>query len=404
MLKELKLSNFRLFSDEITVRFRPITIFIGRNNAGKSSVIKFLLMLKQSLGVPDNFLITNGNEVSLGRWGALKNKGRKKRDLRFTLEVSNLASPSRDVYGAIRNLRPDVKSVSEGNTTISYSAKISYSREAIFTGSHEMSFSSKGRKIIKSEEAIDSNSSLAHFSSGEQPEIKSFCTEGVTRDLNEIKHLSATREEFKSLSEIKGISKYVGKNGESAALEMWANIAQDKERTSFINKHAKIVLGIKDITFKEHDDCISCFALNEQGNKISISSFGFGVSQCFPIFVQGALMLQRTHLIVEQPEAQVHLTSQLEMGSFFVDLWKEFKVSSIVETHSNNMIMRIGRHIVEGDLDPEDVSVAYFHTDAEGKSTVENLDIESDGFIKEGLPIEFFGANVFEGLQMRRKK
>ena len=78
MIKELKLSNFRLFSDEITVRFRPITIFIGRNNAGKSSVIKFLLMLKQSLGVPDNFLITNGNEVSLGRWGALKNKGKQK--------------------------------------------------------------------------------------------------------------------------------------------------------------------------------------------------------------------------------------------------------------------------------------------------------------------------------------
>ena len=49
MLKELKLSNFCLFSDEVTIRFRPITVLIGRNNYGKSSVVKFLLMLKQSL-------------------------------------------------------------------------------------------------------------------------------------------------------------------------------------------------------------------------------------------------------------------------------------------------------------------------------------------------------------------
>ena len=49
MLKELKLSNFRLFNDEVTVRFRPITVLIGKNNYGKSSIVKFLLMLRQSL-------------------------------------------------------------------------------------------------------------------------------------------------------------------------------------------------------------------------------------------------------------------------------------------------------------------------------------------------------------------
>ena len=50
MLKELRISNFRLFDDEVTLRFRPITVLIGRNNSGKSSIIKFLLMLQQSLG------------------------------------------------------------------------------------------------------------------------------------------------------------------------------------------------------------------------------------------------------------------------------------------------------------------------------------------------------------------
>ena len=35
MLTELKLSNFRIFDDEVTVRFRPITVLIGRNSSGK---------------------------------------------------------------------------------------------------------------------------------------------------------------------------------------------------------------------------------------------------------------------------------------------------------------------------------------------------------------------------------
>ena len=49
MLTELRISNFRIFDDEVSVRFRPITVLIGRNSSGKSSIIKFLLMLQQSM-------------------------------------------------------------------------------------------------------------------------------------------------------------------------------------------------------------------------------------------------------------------------------------------------------------------------------------------------------------------
>ena len=67
MLKELKLSNFRLFDDEVTVRFRPITVLIGRNNSGKSSIIKFLLMLKQSLN-KESVHFFNTENTGLGKF------------------------------------------------------------------------------------------------------------------------------------------------------------------------------------------------------------------------------------------------------------------------------------------------------------------------------------------------
>ena len=73
MLTELKLSNFRIFDDEVTVRFRPITVLIGRNSSGKSSIIKFLLMLQQSAEYGrSQFLTPEGSRVSLGAFRALE--------------------------------------------------------------------------------------------------------------------------------------------------------------------------------------------------------------------------------------------------------------------------------------------------------------------------------------------
>jgi len=95
MLTELRLSNFRLFDDEVIVRFRPITVLIGENNAGKSSVVKFLLMLQQSLD-PGNpqFLRPEGDRVHLGIFSELNNSLTKEQKLHFELFSDRPVSPS----------------------------------------------------------------------------------------------------------------------------------------------------------------------------------------------------------------------------------------------------------------------------------------------------------------------
>lgn len=73
MIKSIKLQNFRAFQGEVEVRVRPITVLIGRNSAGKSSLIKFLLMVKQTLASQaDTFFATEGDEVHLGTWADLR--------------------------------------------------------------------------------------------------------------------------------------------------------------------------------------------------------------------------------------------------------------------------------------------------------------------------------------------
>ncbi|MHC5728316.1 MAG: AAA family ATPase, partial [Nostoc sp.] len=135
------------------------------------------------------------------------------------------------------------------------------------------------------------------------------------------------------------------------------------------------------------------------GAESYLADFGFGVSQCIPIFVQGALLSPGKLLIVEQPEAQIHPTAQLEMGSFFAELWTERSVPSIIETHSENIIIRLRKLIATGQLNSKDVTVAYFYI-KDNSVQVKNLDINSDGSFEKGLPMEFFGADILEALSI----
>jgi predicted ATPase len=71
MLEELQLQNVRVFADKLwRFRLRPLTIFCGTNSAGKSTLLKSILALSQTLVdkplSSDNFLHLSGNQVDMG--------------------------------------------------------------------------------------------------------------------------------------------------------------------------------------------------------------------------------------------------------------------------------------------------------------------------------------------------
>lgn len=53
MLEKIKLQNFKLHKDT-TLEIKPITIFIGQNNSGKSSIFQALQLIKQNLKVREH--------------------------------------------------------------------------------------------------------------------------------------------------------------------------------------------------------------------------------------------------------------------------------------------------------------------------------------------------------------
>lgn len=64
LLTELRVENFKSFSEEQRVRLAPITLIYGPNSAGKSSLLQTLLLLKQSLDAQS--LVTQGELTDAG--------------------------------------------------------------------------------------------------------------------------------------------------------------------------------------------------------------------------------------------------------------------------------------------------------------------------------------------------
>lgn len=93
MFTRLRLQNFKAWADTGDVALQPVTMVLGTNSSGKSSLIQSLLLLKQTVLSPDRSIHLNlgGDEVhDLFHFGDFDNvlhaAGRSGVEARFSVE------------------------------------------------------------------------------------------------------------------------------------------------------------------------------------------------------------------------------------------------------------------------------------------------------------------------------
>jgi hypothetical protein len=74
MLTEWTLSNFKSFRQKTIIDLAPITLFVGANSSGKSTIIQSLLLIKQTLeyAAPNRALALNGPLLKIGTFRDLR--------------------------------------------------------------------------------------------------------------------------------------------------------------------------------------------------------------------------------------------------------------------------------------------------------------------------------------------
>jgi AAA ATPase domain len=150
-------------------------------------------------------------------------------------------------------------------------------------------------------------------------------------------------------------------------------------------------------------------SMSATSKSVNLAQVGFGISQLLPVLVMGLKGPSDAWLLFEQPEIHLHPRLQGELGDFFLATARSGK-NLMVETHSDHLVNRLRRRIAEdetGEL-AKMVQILFVHagTPDNPSSYVEPLAIDEMGTIIN-CPPDFFSETADEAfaiLDSRRKR
>lgn len=121
----------------------------------------------------------------------------------------------------------------------------------------------------------------------------------------------------------------------------------------------------------------------------NIADVGFGVSQVLPIVVEGLSILPEQTLILEQPEIHLHPNMQMGLADFLISLLNQGK-QVILETHSDHIINRLIRRLMEEDSDfLLNNTAIYYVSKEQDESKIQPIEIDKIHGIAQ-CPEDFF--------------
>ena len=135
---------------------------------------------------------------------------------------------------------------------------------------------------------------------------------------------------------------------------------------------------------------------------VTLVDMGYGLSQFLPVLVLCYYAPEGSTLILEQPGIHLHPMVQSQLADLLIEVVNERKLQILVESHSEHLLTRLQRRIAEKQIDQNNVAL-YFCRNNEGVSTIEKLDVDESGDIKN-WPENFFGDVMGDMFAMTDKQ
>ena len=430
----LYLENFKGFIQkeeekqcEKTIKIRPITLIYGPNSFGKSSILQSLLLLNQTVNEGRDYktvcLLPKGSTVNLGTFSDLINKNDTSKELRIDISLpfnhyfdNENISAKQDTSLLTKLYFSYYFKLTKGHTILSKidiwakiidycntdtivetPKKLIYTLELKSNQNNVYTIIRHYRNDIASDEVFLGDS-------GQKQELKKisffrleeFLMEEPFKQIEEILQNLVYVSSFRIQPERVFIPEqnrrdYVGKNGEYTA-----EILYDKELKKHINYWLKEIAGYE-LSEDNGNDKVKSINLNDEKThiqKINLLDLGSGIAQVLPIITQ-AFKSENNTILVEEPEIHLHPKAQATLGEMFAVAAKERNNTFVIETHSENLLLRLERLIRLGKLSKDDVSVIYVDKNENGsyciplilddEGDITNINDVPDGFFEEGF-------------------
>lgn len=412
MLTELHLKNFKAWRDTLPVSLRPVTMLLGTNSSGKSTLIQSLLLLKQTALSPDRSIHLNlgGDEVNdLFNFGDFDN-----------VLSAGVEGDARRFELAFKFERPATERVQFGAFDCSYGKT---SSGAVVVQELELQTFGLKLRVIRRDKGAFSllvNDELQPRGKGRDfaPErsialppsaILALGTEGpilqdlslaIRRELEGLRYLGPLRRKpERDYVWNKTSPGDIGSDGSKTMDALLASaFLRDSEQANVIQgvstwlKRMKVADGIeaRQVGRSTRYELV----VSRDGVDANIRDVGIGISQVLPVLTLAHFAPAGSTIILEEPEIHLHPLAQAVLADLFVEISRKRKVQFLVETHSEHLFRRMQTLIAQKKTTTDDCAM-YFVERVRNKTCLRELQVDKFGTVGN-WPEHFFGDSVGE--------
>ncbi len=454
-VKNITLSNVRCFEGKHLFKIRPLTVIIGENSTGKSTVLGCIQSLGDLLYLESGELKFNCAPYSMGSYENIARKQSKSGivanhfdiGLKITVENSQVVDlrvkVAKSCNGPESVVRRVTMKVQEGGIEVILKWAFEEDDSTIEEYNSEPKFSVEKSKNRFTLNLIVQTSFKNSFTLGEIMrqsfrQVSEYLSESDKHEFNTClkkifpvsvdstqiacqndSHYSAVESlftpfhnfEFTSIAPIRAKPKRTynperededPEGYEVATLlvnQFRLNTKQWKKVKAQLEQFGRASGLFEEIDVRPlgdfDNDPFQIMVTIRKCMKVNYRDAGYGVSQILPILVRIFNSGDRNlTLLMQQPESHLHPRVQAEFASLLIALSKELPHTYIVETHSQFIVDRLQIEILNGGIDSKDVSLIFTRRKGD-KVKTHNISFDrQSNFI--GAPVGFQNFYVEE--------
>lgn len=348
MIDKIIFNDYKAFKGSHTLELKPITLLIGKNSSGKTSICKLFKTLSSLISKESQYKSSTDSQVTIETFNNHNTIGLK-------FDIFNTNRQELSLSFLMNNGDCFVQSVQYMNDMNGVFKAIDLTKEQKLTKANAL-------QLEKLLEGHDYKSSDFDTSS---------CYIGpIRRSDTPIRYIQDTYTN-------------VGTDGLNAFQLLIESYKTDSKLISNVSEWLKIHLEGQELILKELPETFGSYysiQIRHNGVDVPISNVGQGITQVLPIIVQSYISGSEPFVIIEEPELHLHPAAHAPVAERLALSAKENGRTYIIESHSENFLLGLRRMIVnpKSPINHDDVIIYFINTNDEG-SYLDKISIDKNG-------------------------
>lgn len=408
-LKKLTLENFKSHKNT-TIEFGKVTVLIGHNNSGKSSILQSLIMLSQSVKNGQNRLLTRNDVLDLGEYSDIANSANTSKPLSINLEFSEkillgaidgnyIDSEFANIFYSVsfkeQNITQVNFNVHSQHTDVSYISKPPKSA----TGYVRRKFDDFTCEFLINSEGLipqfQITGAAQHISQAFNKDFQGDLLRNIFLKFYYIPFQRTIGEFGPVLTARADISQIVSRNPASTSSRLLSTLAKDPKLwhkvsqlfSSVYNENAMPQNLDPDFYDQANKDSHRITLQFQKGiYSSSLANEGGGINQLVLLFTILTGSPTNSLICLDEPEIHLHPAKQSILIKNILNILKKDEKQLVLTTHSEHILYPLLSAVSKGELSPKDLSIYYFQLDeTKHESSFEKLEVNEYGQVKGGL-------------------